>query len=326
MKKAIITGIYGQDGSFLCEKLWKQGYQIYGIGKKSLSANAERIKSELAEQGVVFELFNTDIYDYLELCELIRRIQPDEIYHMAAYHMSAEGKGNAALIREQEVFNKNVLATANILEACFSVSPQSRILTAGSCLMFDASDTECQTEDTAFCSQSLYGLAKIAENMLVRYYREKGLYCCTAILYNHESHRRASGFVTKKVIENMVKIKNKEIDSFCLGNLNTEKDWGYAGDYVQAMYLMLQAEEAKDYILSTGKMHTIRDFLSECARQLKIENWEKYVVYDDKLIKRTVKGRLRGDSSAVEKALLWKREKGFSEMIEEMLKYEEWRG
>lgn len=210
MKKAIITGVYGQDGSFLCELLLKKGYQVYGIARKELSGNSIKIKKELQNKNMILNIYNTDIYNYSEISKLIAEIQPDEIYHMAAYHVSSDGVGNGNTVREQEVYNKNVLATANILEACCHLSRHTKVITAGSCLMYDASDTVCQTESTPFASNSLYGMAKISENMLVRFYREKGLYACTAILYNHESHRRASQFVTKKIVENMVRIKKKK--------------------------------------------------------------------------------------------------------------------
>lgn len=322
MKNAIITGIYGQDGSFLCEKLIKEGYCVYGISKRKLSQNAQRIKEEL-ECGKMFpRILNIDIYDYEQTFNMVNRIKPDEIYHLAAYHVSAEGKGNGARIREQELYNKNILATANILEASLACASDIKVLTAGSCLMFDASDTIVQTENTEFQSGSLYGLAKIAENALVDYYRKRGLYACTAILYNHESHRRASGFVTKKIVENMVKIKRKEITSFTLGNVNTEKDWGYAGDYVNAMYKMLQADAPKDYIISSEELHTILEFVTMCGTYLGLDNVNHMIEIDQNLIGRKVKGRLQGDASLIRKELNWKRKVSFENLVKEMVDYE----
>ena len=322
MKKAVITGIYGQDGSFICEKLLKEKYKIYGIVKEELSENAVRIQKELWQLQIEPEIRKLNIYDYRQICQFIKEVEPDEIYHMAAYHVSSEGKGNANIIREQEVFNNNVLATANILEACYQFSPHTRILTAGSCLMYDASESICQTEKTPFYSKSLYGLAKISENLLVKYYREKGLFACTAILYNHESHRRASQFVTKKIVENMVKIKKGEIDKFLIGSLDTKKDWGYAGDYADAMYLMLQNALPKDFIVSTGELHSIRDFFILCAKELSIENWESHIIVNDKLVTRQIKGQLRGDNSAIRKELLWERKMTFKDIVREMINYE----
>lgn len=319
MKKVIITGIYGQDGSFLCELLSKKGYHIFGVAKKQLSANSVRIKRELDSKKIVINLFDINLYDYHEVSTFIEQVQPDEIYHMAAYHASAEGKGNLAALREQEVFNKNVLATANILESCHYLSKTVRIVTAGSCLMFDASNTQCQTEETPFESKSLYGMAKITENTLVQYYRKKGLYACTAILYNHESHRRGSQFVTKKIVENMVRIKQGEIQSFTLGALDVEKDWGYAGDYVEAMWLMLQAASPKDYIVATGELHSIYEFVNICANILGIDEWEKHVIEDSSIINRKIQGRLKGNSRAIRQELSWHMSKNFEEIVEEMV-------
>lgn len=322
MKKAIITGIYGQDGSFLCELLYQKGYQIFGIANKELSVNSIKIKKELESKNIAINKCDIDIYDYAAVRELVKAVQPDEIYHLAAYHVSSEGIGNACAIREQEIFNRNVLSTANILEACYLFSKETKIVTAGSCLMYDASSTLFQDENTPFCSDSLYGIAKITENTLVQFYRQKDIFACTAILYNHESHRRASQFVTKKIVENMVRIKKGTIQSFTLGSLDIEKDWGYAGDYVEAMWRMLQSEYPKDFIVSTGESHTIRDFVGKCADILEINDWEKYVLLSESIISRKIKGILIGRNEAIKKELKWSRSKNFEEMIEEMVEFE----
>lgn len=322
MKKALITGVYGQDGSFLCELLFQKNYQIIGIARRELSVNSQRIKEELEEQNINLSVWNADIYDYEEISNIIQQFQPDEVYHMATYHVSSEGKGNAENIREQEGFHKNVLATANILEACYCFSRHTKIVVAGSCLMYDASDSVWQDEKTPFCSNSLYGLAKITGHMLVEYYRRRGMFACTAILYNHESHRRASQYVTKKIVENMIRIKKGEISSFTLGSLDTEKDWGYAGDYVEAMWRMLQADVSKDYIIATGEMHTIREFVGVCADILGIANWEQYISINQDIINRKIEGKLLGNSKAISHELNWNRSKSFKEMVEEMLNHE----
>lgn len=322
MKKAVVTGVYGQDGSFLCELLIQKGYQVFGIANKELSLNSAKVKEELEDKHIVINICDTDIYDYDAVGKLVKAVQPDEIYHMAAYHASSEGIGNANSVREQEVFNRNVLATANILEACFRLSKNTKILTAGSCLMYDESNTLIQDENTPFCSNSLYGMAKIAENMLVQFYRKKKMFSCTAILYNHESHRRASQFVTKKIVENMVGIKKGTVSSFTLGSLDIEKDWGYAGDYAEAMWRMLQAEHPGDFIVATGETHTIREFAAKCADILGISDWEKHVVLSESIVSRKIRGKLVGDSEAIRKELKWCRSKSFEEMVEEMVQKE----
>ena len=322
MDKALITGIYGQDGSFLCEQLIEKGYQVYGVAKKDLSINSLRIREELCRKNIYPQIVATDIYNYDAVKKLFADIRPDEIYHMAAYHVSSEGKGNGCDIREQELFNKNILATANILECCYSDLPETRVLTAGSCLMYDTSASVIQTEQTPFCSGSLYGLAKIAENSLVDYYRKKGLFACTAILYNHESHRRGSGFVTKKIVENMVKLKYESDWTFSLGNLSVEKDWGYAAEYTQAMQLMLRTESPKDYLIATGELHTIREFIKVCAERLKIADWESHIQVDGNIINRNIVGKLCGNSVSIEEELGWERKKSFRAMVYEMIDYE----
>lgn len=322
MKKAIITGIYGQDGSFLCEILVRRGYQVYGISKSVLSVNSLKIKQELENEGISHFADNVELYDFISVRDYIKEIQPDIIFHMAAYHVSSEGKGNGKNIREQEIFNKNVQATANILEVCYLYSKHTKVITAGSCLMYDASKTEYQTEKTLYESKSLYGLAKITENNLVQYYRAKGIFACTAILYNHESHRRASQFVTKKIVENMVKIKKRQIDFFTLGALDIEKDWGYAGDYAYAMYLMSQSALPKDYIVSTGETHTVCEFVEKCAQILGVANWENFVRVDKNVINREIRNRLVGKPVLIKKELQWEPQYLFVDLVEEMVDYE----
>lgn len=322
MKKSIVTGIYGQDGSFICELLAKKGYKIFGIAKKELSTNSLKIQQELDNKKIEYAIYNIDLYDFASVSKFIMQIQPDVIFHMAAYHVSSEGEGNGKVVREQEIFNKNVQATANILESCYLFSKHTRIITAGSCLMYDASKTNYQSEKTSYDSKSLYGLAKITENRLVEYYREKEIFACTAILYNHESHRRASQFVTKKIVENMVKIKKGEIDTFTLGSLDTQKDWGYAGDYANAMYLMSQSDCPKDYIVASGEMHTIGDFVGKCAEILEIADWKEHIKIDEGIISRKIEGRLLGESALIEQELNWKQEFTFTDLVAEMVNYE----
>lgn len=319
MKRAVITGIYGQDGSFLSEYLTQKGYEVYGISRKELSEQALKNRDELLKAGIQPKVEAVNLYDYEEIGKYFHDVNPNEIYHLATYHVSAEGRGNGESVREQELFNKNILATANILECCHRYYPACKVLTAGSCLMYDDSDTNMQDENTPYRSRSLYGLAKISENSLVQYYRRLGLFVCTAILYNHESHRRPESFVTKKIVENLVRVQKKEIEHFTLGNLNVEKDWGYAGDYVAGMYLMLQNSQPKDYILSSGELHTIREFVMECAKQLMLPQWEKHIYIDDSIITRDFSVRLQGNCTLAVKELGWEKTKNFKELITEMI-------
>lgn len=317
MKKAIITGIYGQDGSYLCEQLSNDGYHVVGVVREKLSEQSQKNKKELLELGLSPKEYYVDLEDKKQVCEFICQQEPDELYHMAVNHVGSAGKDHV-----ENEFLKNIVITANILEACRLYSPKTRIVLASSCLIFDNSITCIQDENTSRDSHSLYGMAKITNDMLARYYRENGLHVSVAILYNHESHRRSSQFVTKKIVENMVRIKKREIDTFSLGNLEVKKDWGYAGDYTRAMQLMARAEIADDYILATGQLHTIREFVEKCAQYLEIENWRERIQLDSNIINRNVSGTLCGDSNKIQKELNWKTKFSFDDLVEEMIVYE----
>ncbi len=317
MKRALITGIYGQDGSYIAEQLIEDGYEVYGIARDKLSSQSLCNKELLSGKGIRLYVSNVDLYDYEKVRECIKRIMPDEIYHVAAIHNSASHAIEGA---ERIVFEKNIKATFNILEACAENSMNTRVVTAGSCLMYDASDTNRQNENTPFKSSSFYGIAKITENMLVQKYRTMGLYACTAILYNHESSRRSENFVTKKIIQNMMRIKLGALDKFSLGNLEVFKDWGHASDYARGMRLMLCQNKPTDYILSSGTLHTIRDFCDECSKQLGISDWEKHIEINESMIARKITNTLFGDSSKAVNELNWKADFSFESLIDEMIK------
>lgn len=316
MKRVLITGIYGQDGSYLCEQLSSEGAEVHGVARRELSSHSIRIKSELDNNGIKPFIHHTNICDYSEVEKLLMDISPDEIYHVAAMHHSSVGGSKE--FREQNLYNTNTLITANILEAAEKIIPKCKVVTAGSCLMYDASDSPYQDASTAFESMSLYGIAKIAENQLVKYYRKKGLFACTAILYNHESHRRGPDYVTQKIVREMLAVKNGKRSGFAMGNIDIMKDWGYAGDYMAGMRLMLKQETPRDYILASGELHSIREFLSICASKLEIDSWEKYVLPNKETIRRVVKGTLLGNPKELE-AVGWRRTKSLDEIIEEMI-------
>ncbi|MCR4896982.1 MAG: GDP-mannose 4,6-dehydratase [Lachnospiraceae bacterium] len=319
MKKALITGMYGQDGSYVAELLKAKGYEIRGIVHAPMSENSVRIRQELRDKGIVIETTDIPLTDYALLKEEIEAFRPDEIYHLAATHFSAE---KADLVTESSLFVNNITATSNILDICYNYHKDARIVTAGSCLMYDATHTDEQSEKTPFASNTYYGIAKITENMLVRMFRDRGLYACTAILYNHESHRRAETFVTRKIVKNMVRIARGEQESFTLGSLDAMKDWGFAGDYARAMHLMLDQSVPKDYVLATGSLHSIGEFVEECAQQLQIPDWHRCVQVNDRILARKNSATLKGDSSLAARELGWKRTKGFAEIIAEMISEE----
>ena len=317
--RVLITGVYGQDGSYLCEQLSEQGYEVHGICHKVLSETSKRIRKELESEDKLPVEHHDSLYDYDAMERLILQIQPDEIYHMVAIHNSAESVNNNLASQECQLLRNNITATQNILSVCSQVSRQTRIVTAGSCLMFDHSDTIFQNETTLFESDSMYGIAKITERQLVEYYRNRGLFVSMAILYNHESHRRGDKFVTRKISKGLRNIVNGKLDSLTLGGLDTLKDWGYAGDYMKGMQLMLKADEPKDYILATGTLHSIEEFVSECAKQLHMDDWRKYVKIDERMISRKIKGTLCGNANKIKVELGWKPEMSFDRLVTEMI-------
>ena len=319
MKKALITGIFGQDGSFLYELLDQKGYQVFGIARKNLSDNSEKIKNELSTNGNIPIVYEINLQEYADVKNTIEQIKPDEIYHLSASHVSSEGKRNGKIENDNELFKSNVSATANLLAACNEISQSTRILTAGSCLMFSSSNTDRQDENTPFNSDNIYGIGKITENRLVEYYRNQGIYACTAILYNHESYRRSEDFVTRKIVKNMCMLKKDNNHRFSLGNTEIKKDWGYAKDYVKAMYMMLQGKQPQDYIVSSGEFHSIWEFLEICAEILQINDWYDHVEINSNITSRSYGVQLYGNANKIERELGWKRETKLREWISEMI-------
>lgn len=312
MKKAIITGIFGQDGSYLCEILFEKGYEVYGIVGGNPSKNSEQIRIYLASKSIKPKICLCDIYQYDEVSEVIRNIKPDEIYHLAARHYSSEMSSYA---NDRLLYLDNVTATFNILSALKEYKSSAKVILAGSCLMFDGSDTLIQDEKTPFQSISFYGLAKISEQKLAEFFRNMGVVVSMAILYNHESPRRSSKFVTKKIVRNLVQICNGEKKNFTLGSTDVFKDWGYAKDYAYGMWLMAQMDKPSDYVLSTGMKRTIKDFINLASVELGIDNWTKHVKIDEKLIRRRNTSHLVGNSSLAIEKLGWNHTVNFEDLV-----------
>ncbi len=317
--KVLVTGCYGQDGSYLSEKLYNQGYEVYGLCRKELSRNSMLNKRELVQNKIFLNEVNSPLLNYNALSDTIKRIMPDYLFHMAAIHFSSENISNNILESEKMLFENNVISTNNILCACMEYSPNTRVITAGSCLMFDNSKTSIQNEETKYDSNSLYGIAKIAEQTLVEYYRSKGLFASMAILYNHESHRRADSFITKKIVNMLKKIRSGELSQIELGDITIKKDWGFAGDYVDAMISMSMTETPRDYILATGELHTIKEFADACAQELGIGDWEQYLSVNKNLLTRKIDCQLCGDSKLAQTHLGWRRSMSFTELVNEII-------
>jgi GDPmannose 4,6-dehydratase len=321
-KKALITGVFGQDGSYLCEILTSLGYEVFGVVKKTLSENSIKIQQYLANKNIVPILYRVDLTDYESLKNLLLTITPDEVYHVAARHLSSQSMNTDYILMEKNIFDYNSLITSNILAICYEYLRTTKVIIAGSSLMFDGSESNIQNESTPFRSNSLYGLAKIAENSLVKYYRQNGLFCAMAILFNHESSRRNDSFVTKKIVKNMVAVRKGILSKFTLGNLSSKKDWGYAKDYAYGMYLMAQSNKAEDYILSSFQLHTIKDFVEICADILQLPHWKNYITIDDSIVGRKINCTLLGNNSKAVLELNWHHTLSFYELIELMISNE----
>src|SRR3954449_11626149 len=276
-KTALITGITGQDGSYLAELLIDKGYEVHGIVRRSSSFNTDRIDhlyQDPHEQGVRLFTHYGDLTDAVSLTHLLYRLQPQEIYHLGA-----QSHVRVSFDIPEYTFDVTGGGTLRLLEAMREAGVNARLYQASSSEMFGAAPAP-QSETTPFHPRSPYAVAKVAAYWAVVNYREAyGMFASNGILFNHESPRRGETFVTRKVTRAIARIKHRLQDKLYLGNLDAKRDWGYAPDYVDAMWRMLQADEPDDYVVATGEMHTIREFLDEAAEHLGMD-WEKHVEID----------------------------------------------
>ncbi len=314
MKRALITGINGQDGSYLAELLLEKGYEVHGILRRhSVAENQDvRVKS------LAIKTYYGDLLDEISLFKILKRVKPDEIYNLAA--MSHVGISNDL---PSFTIKTNSLALLNLIELTKEICPDSKIYQASSSEMFGNSIDEdgYQRLSTPMHPVSPYGCSKVMAFNLIRFYRNayKKFYC-NGILFNHESPRRGSNFVTNKVIKSIVMIKKNMLNKLELGNMDSLRDWGHSKDYVRAMNLIMNYEEAKDWIVATGETRSIRDFCEYAFKLVKL-NYKDYVVQNKKFIRPLELNVLRGDSSITRKKLKWKPEYTFESMIEEMIDY-----
>lgn len=302
-KVALIAGITGQDGSYLADLLISKGYIVHGIIRRSSSFNTGRIDHLYNDVEIMNKrlfLHYGDIADGSNLMALINKTQPDEVYNLAA-------QSHVKVSFEMPVFTGEVtgLGTTNFLEAIRAVKPDARFYQASSSEMFGATPPP-QNEETPFYPRSPYGAAKVYSYWMTRNYREAyGMFAVNGILFNHESERRGDTFVTQKIAKAAARIKAGEQDKLFLGNLDAVRDWGYAPEYVEGMWRMLQHRDADDYVLATGTSHTVRDFVQFCFEAVDLE-WEKYVEIDPRYFRPTEVDALIGDASKAELVLGWK--------------------
>jgi GDPmannose 4,6-dehydratase len=309
-KRALITGITGQDGSYLAEFLLERGYLVFGMTRRSSTNSFDRI-SHIIDK---VTLISGDLLDEHSLASAIRESQPDEIYNLAAQSFVPTSWSQPVLTSEF-----TAVGVVRLLEALRSVKPDARFYQASSSEMFGKVHETPQTEKTPFYPRSPYGVAKVFGHWITVNYRESyGLYACSGILMNHESERRGLEFVTRKVTDAVARIKLGKTRELRMGNLDAKRDWGYAPDYVRAMWLMLQQDEPKDYVIATGTTRSVQELVETAFGHVGLE-WRKHVVLDPKFIRPAEVDILVGDASKAKKELGWEPTVTFQQMIERMV-------
>ncbi len=314
MKKALITGITGQDGSFLAELLLEKGYDVYGLVRRSSNINTQRIDHILGKIKLVFG----DLTDSTSLNNVIRTIQPDEIYNLGAQSFVGE-----SFNQPETTINVTGMGVVRLLEALRqSGNGKERLYQASSSEMFGKVQETPQTEKTQFYPRSPYGCAKVMSHNMCRLYREAyGMHISNGILFNHESERRGLEFVTKKITDGVAKIYLGKSKELVLGNLEAKRDWGYAKDYVEAMWLMLQQTKPDDYVIATGETHSVQEFLELSFIEVGL-NWKDYIKQDQKHIRPTEVDYLIGDYSKAKNFLGWEPKVRFKELVKLMIDYD----
>ncbi len=310
-KTALITGITGQDGSYLAELLLEQGYAVHGVVRRASTPNLERI-AHLTER---ITLHAGDLLDQMSLVRILEAVRPQEVYNLAAQSFVPASWEQPLLTGDVDA-----LGAARMLEAIRTVDAQgTRFYQASSSEMFGRAAEEPQHEETPFYPRSPYGVAKLYAHWITVNYRESyGMFACSGILFNHESPRRGLEFVTRKVTNAVARIKLGKAASLALGNLDAQRDWGFAGDFVRAMWLMLQQPEPRDFVIATGRKHSVRE-LVELAFSHAGLDWRKHVKTERSLLRPAEVDHLRGDAQRAERNLGWKPTVAFEELVRMMV-------
>ena len=308
--KALITGITGQDGSYLAEFLLEKGYEVHGMVRRSSVEKFDRI----AHVRDRIELHQADLLDQLSIVNLLEEVQPDEVYNLAAQSFVPTSWKQPLLTGEF-----TALGVARMLDAIRFVKKDARFYQASSSEMFGKVRESPQNEDTPFYPRSPYGVAKVYGHFITVNYRESyKLHAVSGILFNHESPRRGLEFVTRKITHGAASIKLGLQEKLHLGNLDAQRDWGFAGDYVRAMWLMLQQDEPQDFVVGSGKCHSVRRLCELAFGHLGLD-WQKHVVTDPKFVRPAEVDHLCADPSKAKRVLGWKREVSFEELVRMMV-------
>lgn len=312
-KRALITGITGQDGSYLAEFLLKKGYKVFGLNRRSSTPNFENIK-HLREE---IELLSGDLLDQSSLVDAIKDSEPDEVYNLAAQSFVKTSWSQPVLTGEF-----TALGVTRMLEAVRNVNKKIKFYQASSSEMFGKVTETPQKETTRFYPRSPYGVAKAYGHYITINYRESyGLFACSGILFNHESPRRGLEFVTRKITNAVARISLGKQDKLELGALDPKRDWGFAGDYVEAMWLMLQQDQPDDYVIATGKNHSVQEFIELAFKAGGIPDWEKHVIANSPKFNRPAEvDYLIGDYGKAKKVLGWEPKTSFPQLVEMMVK------
>ena len=314
MKKVLITGITGQDGSYLAEFLFEKGYEVHGIVRRVALEDPEHRLWRINHIRDAIHLHAGTLESYASIFEVVENVQPDECYHLAAQSFVAYSFEDAF-----STINTNINGTLSVLSAITKRSPKCKVYFAGSSEMFGLVREVPQTETTPFYPRSPYGISKVAGFDLTRNHREAyNIFACNGILFNHESPRRGYEFVTRKITNTAAEIKMGLAKELRLGNLDAKRDWGYAGDYVKAMWLMLQHDEPDDFVIATGETHSVKEFLEIAFNYVGLK-WQDYVVIDDKFYRPAEVHQLIGNYAKANKILGWSPTVKFHELVEMMV-------
>lgn len=310
MPTALITGVTGQDGSYLADLLLEQGYKVIGMVRRTSTINFERIR-HIQDQ---IELVQGDLLDQMSLVEILQEHRPDEVYNLAAQSFVPTSFSQPVLTGEF-----TALGVTRVLEAIRIVDPRIRFYQASSSEMFGKVVEVPQRESTPFYPRSPYGVAKVYGHWITVNYRESyNIFGCSGILFNHESPRRGLEFVTHKITHAVARIKLGLASELRLGNLEAQRDWGYAGDYVRAMWLMLQADEPDDYVVATGETHSVKEFVEEAFGYLDLD-WQRYVVQDERFYRPAEVDLLVGDPAKAGARLGWEPTVDFRQLVRLMV-------
>jgi len=318
MKRALITGVNGMDGSHLADLLLDKGYEVYGVERRSSSKN--RINTAHLEEAENFQFITADLTDQNSLYRALKSSEPDEVYNLAAQSFVG-----ASWSIPQQTSDVNGIGVLRILEAIREYQNDTgnkiKFYQASTSEMFGKMVENPANEETPFYPRSPYGVSKLYAHWMVKNYRESyDMFACSGILFNHESERRGIEFVTRKISDGVAQIAKGLEDIIMLGNLESKRDWGYAPDYVEGMWLMLQQDEPDDYVLATGESHSIGDFLEIAFDEIGIEDWKPFVGQDPRFFRPAEVDVLRGDATKAKEKLGWTPKTSFEDLVRKMVR------